>query len=223
MKNEKKYFSKNNYKLILTDLINARVYLGSNKSLLNPSMKNLLVGIRNKICIFNLVSTISRLKKIAILIIRIHYSNGIILFAGLPIFKRHRFIKLCIEKGHFYINEEVWVNGLLTNGKEILKHKMKFLRNYKNHKKEDQLLFNEKFSGVIKMYRKPHLVIIFNHINNQEIVAEASKINIPIILFGNSNVDFKNVTYLIPGNFHSRKANKIYYKLIKYLLNLRIF
>jgi ribosomal protein S2 len=221
MKTKKKYIDKN--KIILTDLIGARVYLGASKSSFHPISKLFLTGVRNKISIFNLASTIYELKRFVNFMIRLSAYKGRILFVGLPIYKRDQFIDLCLKKGHFYVDEEFWIDGLLTNNVRILKHKLKSFRDPKNSDKKDQSLLKEKLRGVLKMYTKPDLVIIFNHVYNADIINEASRIKIPTILFGNSNINFKKITYLIPGNFHSRKANKIYYKLIKYLLNQRFY
>ena len=223
MKMKNKYIRKNRNKIILTDLIKARVYLGADKSSFYPMSKLFLTGVRNKLCIFNLTSTINELKRLATLIVRVKSFNGKILFIGLPSYKKQKFIDICSKKGHFYVDDEFWIDGLLTNSLQILRHKMKFFKNHKNNEENDPLLLKEKFKGVLKMYKKPDLIVIFNHISIVDIINESSNTKIPVILFGNSNIDFKNVTYLIPGNFHSRKANKIYHKLIIYFLNHRVY
>ena len=46
---------------------------------------------------------------------------------------------------------------------------------------------------------------------------------IPTILFCNSDKNYKNIKYVVLGNFYSEKANLIYYKFIKYLLNYKLF
>jgi ribosomal protein S2 len=221
MKTEKKYINKN--KIILTDLIGARVYLGTNKSSFYPVSRLFLTGVRNKISIFNLASTIDELKRFFTFTFRIRAFKGRILFVGSPIYKREQFIDLCLKKNHFYVDEEFWIDGLLTNNAQILKHKLRSFTDYENNGEKDHSLLKEKLKGVLKMYTKPDLVIIFNHVYNVEIINEASRLKIPTILFGNSNINFKKITYLVPGNFHSKKANKIYYKLIKHVLNQNFF
>lgn len=217
MKIKKKYINKD--RIILTDLINARVYLGASKSKLYPMSKSFLTGVRNKICIFNLSSTTFELRRFAAFMNKIMSFQQKILFVGLPTYKREEFIALCLKRGHFYVDEEFWIAGLLTNTSRILSHKLKYINDCeKSIDKNDPSLLKENLVGVRLMRKKPDLIIIFNHIKNVDIIHEASRLKTPTILFGNSNVEFKKITYLIPGNFYSEKANKLYYKLITFLL-----
>ena len=103
MKMKNKYIRKNRNKIILTDLIKARVYLGADKSSFFPMSKLFLTGVRNKLCIFNLTSTINELKRLATLIVRVKSFNGKILFIGLPSYKKQKFIDIIIFESLWFI------------------------------------------------------------------------------------------------------------------------
>jgi ribosomal protein S2 len=221
MKIKKNCFNKN--KITLTHLINARVYLGAGRSLFYPINKLFFTGIKNKICIFNLYSIVSQLKHFYLFTVRVLALKGKILFVGLPTYKREQFIYLCSKKNHFYVDDEFWIDGLLTNTLKILKHKQKYFRECVIANRDDHLPLQENLKGVVNMKKNPNLLIIFNHVKDVEIIHEASRLKIPMVLFGNSNIDSRKITYLIPGNFYSEKSNKLYYRLIKHLLDYKIF
>jgi len=90
-------------------------------------------------------------------------------------------------------------------------------------KKKEKIFFFEKFGGVLKLRKKPDLLVIYNHSKSLDALNEALKMKIPVISFVNSNDNPNGVSYPVPGNFNSVKAGVLYYNLLKIILKNKIF
>ena len=212
----KNNFTNNN---LLSNLIKAKIYLGLNKSIKDPSTFSYLLGIRHNFCIFDLNQTIKSFKKVLKLISKINHSKKTIFFVGFPQTEKKNFLMLFKNKNHSYASDDSWVNGLLTNGKDLFLYKRNFLRNLKLKKDKEKIFFYKKFGGILNLNKKPDLMVIFNHSKSLDAFNEALKMQIPTISFINSSNNPSKVDYPIMGNFTSNNAAKLYYNLIKYSLN----
>jgi small subunit ribosomal protein S2 len=213
----KNNFNQNNF--LLSDLIKSKVYLGLNKSMKDPSISPYLLGIRHNFCIFDLNKTIQNLKKALKIIAKINQSKKTVFFVGFPESEKKKFVMLLKNKKHSYSFGDSWVNGILTNGKDLFLYKNNFLKNLELKKEKEKAFFYEKFGGLLNLNKKPDLIVIFDHSKSLDAYNEASKMQIPVISFINSGNNPSKVDYPIPGNFTSNKAGKLYYNLIKHLLN----
>jgi small subunit ribosomal protein S2 len=64
-----------------------------------------------------------------------------------------------------------------------------------------------KFVGGIKnMDSLPNLIIVINPVNEKNAIAEAIKLNIPVVAISNSNASPEKINFLIPGNSSSQKS-----------------
>jgi small subunit ribosomal protein S2 len=210
---------KNKNQFIFSNLIVAKVYLGFSKSIWDPRILPYLLGVRDHFCIFDLDQTTRMIKKSVKLISKISSSKGRILFVGFPETEKLKLIKLCTLKNHSYISDQSWINGVLTNGPNLFFYKKKFLSNFNLKNEKEKWLFYEKFGGILNLNKKPDLLVIYNHSQSLEALHEATKMDIPTISFINSTNSPEKVDYPITGNFMSKNGGKIYYNLIKYLLN----
>ena len=213
----KNNFNQNNF--LLSDLIKSKVYLGLIKSMKDPAIFSYLLGIRHNFCIFDLNKTIKILKKILKIILKINQSKKTIFFIGFPESQKKIFKMLLKNKKHLYSFEESWVNGILTNGKDLFLYKSNFLKNLELKKEKEKFFFYQKFGGLLNLTKKPDLIVIFNHSKSLDAFNEAFKVQIPVISFVNSGNNPSKVDYPIPGNFTSNKGVKLYYNLIKHSLN----
>lgn len=177
--------------ILSTNLINNRTYLGWLKSKKwNPDNKNYLVGFRNNFCIFDLNQTVINLRNALKLIYEYNKSNKKILFVGFPELEKKKFNKL-LKNSHYYINHNLWINGLLSN-KQII-------------------LSNSKFKTLKK---KPDLLVIYQNSIELETLKEGINLNIPIVSFTNVHDNINKIPYSIPGNFYSVGAGKLYYNFL---------
>ena len=221
-------------KLIL-ELIKAKLYLGLSLSSWNSKVKYGLEGIRNDFCVIDMrktaedltlalgvVSKISRRKKVIVRKRRkkklLSLKKSEILFVGFPETEQKNLKLLYKAKKHHYVNEEFWINGLLTNGSSFVTYRNNFLKNYSEQSEADKEIFFHHFEGILNLNRKPDLVFIYNHSKGIEIFKEANSLRIPVISFLNTSDDPTLVDYPVLGNFNYKDAGSLYYKLIKRFL-----
>jgi len=213
----KKNSIQNNF--LLSDLIKSKIYLGLNKSTKDPAIFSYLLGIRHNFCIFDLNKTIKNLKRALKIILKIDQSKKTIFFVGFPDSQKKKIVNILNNKKHSHSFDESWVNGILTNGKDLFSYKNNFLKNLRLKKEKEKTFFYEKFGGLLNLNKKPDLIIIFDHSKNLDAFNEAFKMQIPVISFVNSSSNPSKIDYPVPGNFTSNNAGKLYYNLIKHSLN----
>ena len=125
-----------------------------------------------------------------------------------------------MKAGQFYVNER-WLGGMLTNFQTIQKRikRLKELEAMEEDgtfevltKKEVQKLRHEmekleKFLGGIKEMKKlPSALFIVDPRKERIAVAEARKLNIPIVAIVDTNCDPDEIDYVIPGNDDAIRA-----------------
>ena len=227
--------AKNSYSKLVQELINAKIYLGSTVSDWNPKVKYGLMGIRTNFCIIDprrtavdlslalaLISKLTRKKKIKSRRYRKpvwkKFKKPRILFVGFPKSQQEICKALYKSKRHYYIEENYWVNGLLTNGGKFASYRNKFLKNYWKQEDKDKELFFQHFEGILDLNQKPDLVFIYNYSKGIDAFREANSLRIPVISFIDSSDNPELVGYSVLGNFNSKEAEELYLKLIKRFL-----
>jgi ribosomal protein S2 len=143
-----------------------------------------------------------------------HFSGKTILFVGLPNIKQKNIFKILKLSKHYFIPENIWINGLLSNKISIFRH-LKY-----TFKKQDLVM------NLLSIKKNPHLIVIFNPSKELNTILEAYKLNIPVITLGTNMISNSMVTYKIPGIFLKNKIKiffqfLIYTLLKKYKLNLK--
>jgi len=138
------------------------------------------------------------LKKVLFIIYQYHYWNKKILFVGVPYSTNRKFVNLLSESNHTFLPKSVWFKGLLGN-KGFISKDFKNLLHYKNF---------------LDMDINPHLIVLFNEENLENLVPEVSKLNIPIIYFGRTVKGVERVTYFVEGRFFTKNMKDFYQFLI---------
>lgn len=125
--------------------------------------------------------------------------------------------------GMYFVNQR-WLGGMLTNYKTIRKRvfRLKELEKMENEgafevltKKEVARLLNERerlerFLGGIKdMDKLPGAVFVVDPRKEKIAVAEARKLNIPVVAIVDTNCDPDEIDYVIPGNDDAIRAVKL--------------
>lgn len=115
-----------------------------------------------------------------------------------------------------------WVGGCLTNWKELSKSAATllyfsnrfglFLKHHNIHFPRFKKM-EASFQGFIDMQRKavllqsaPQLLFLFHVQESQEILDEATRLQIPVVALTDSSCDFSQITYPIPINSDSAKV-----------------
>lgn len=132
-----------------------------------------------------------------------HYSGKTILFVGLPNIKQKNIFKILKLSKHYFIPENMWINGLLSN-------KISIFRHLKDTFKKRDLVMN-----LLGIKKNPHLIVIFNPSKDLNTIIESYKLNIPVITLGTTGISNSMVTYKIPGTFFKNKI-KFFFQFLIY-------
>jgi ribosomal protein S2 len=217
---------------LLSELLRNKIYLGSNNIVRHPNAVGYLKGVRNKTYVFDVFQLVRDLQKALRVMYKVHSvkfslskrgrmkvePTKKILFVGFPENNENVLQNLCLNQKHFYVLNQEWVNGLLTNNESLSEYKRTFLKNLKAKTETEKRLFYQNFKGILKLHSLPDLVVIYNHSQNSHAFIEAKRMNIPVISFLNASDNPSVVDYPILGNFTSVIAGNFFCELIKGVL-----
>lgn len=212
----------------LTELMEAGVHFGHQKSKSHPKMKPFIYSIVNGVQIIDLEKTAEKLKE-ALEFIREKVSQGgIVLFLGTKVQVR-KIIKENAEKVEMPYIIERWLGGTITNFSEISKlinklnglNKKKTSGELKKYTKKEQLGFSkeierlERIVGGLKDLKKlPDIIFIADIKKETSAIKEASKRKIPLVAIVDANGNPEKVDYPIPANDDGIKSLKLIIGLI---------
>lgn len=143
---------------------------------LNIIEKNQLNIIKNK------------LKKLFNLIVNFKKLNSVIYFIGFSEFSSKKYYKFLKQFNIISLNNETWVNGLISNSVYM----NKYLRKNKKIKKKS---FNKEFGYILKNNKYPDLIIFYeNTLESKDILKECLNLKIPVIIIFDhlNNYSIKN-------------------------------
>ena len=208
------------HRVRIEDLLKAGTHFGHLTSRWNPKMKSYIFMQRNGIHIIDLMQTQTLLDKASDAASRFAKQGKRILFVGTKKQAKDTVRQLAKDSGSPYVVER-WLGGTLTNFQTIRKsiRRMEDLMKMEKDGTLDQLKKKERLmkgrereklernlGGIADMARMPGALFIVD-INREHIaVAEARKLNIPIIAMVDSNCDPDLVDYLIPCNDDAHKS-----------------
>lgn len=205
---QQKIQTKNTFTTILFKL---QAHLGESDKNIQSTNFYYIYGKRNNIAIWDLEKTIPIIKQIVLLIKNAISNKQTILFIGEPNNKilNNMITKTAVKINQPYITSK-WISGFFTNWENIYKS----LRNLDvtNQKK---IIKQNKLLSLITLKQKPDFIFITNTKNNQSIINEANKINIPVIAFVDTDCDAINITYPIYLNDDSFPLLKFVLKLLE--------
>ena len=207
---------------VIKDLLEAGAHFGHQKSRWNPKMKRFIFGERNGIHIIDLAKTLKQLN-IAQNVVRDTIENHkSILFVGTKKAAKALIREYAERAGEFYVCER-WLGGMLTN-LSTLRQSIKKLERIEKRiatggegltKKElslltkEQIKLDKNLSGVRGMRKVPGLVVIVDPSKEDIAVAEAKKLNIPIMALVDTNCDPDPIDYVIPCNDDAQRSIKL--------------
>jgi small subunit ribosomal protein S2 len=201
--------------ITLLELLQSGAHFGHKTSRWNPKMKPYIFTVRNDIHILDLEKTRRALTKAVEFVSGVAQSGGSILFIGTKRQARSIIKKNAEIASQPYINVR-WLGGTFTNFKTIQKtvRKLEKMQELKasgqlesRYTKKERLLVEREiekleklFAGMKDMKRIPQAVFIAD-INYDDIaLAEARKMNVPIIALVDTNSNPEGVDFPIPCN-----------------------
>ncbi len=201
-------------------LFKAGAHYGLIRSRRHPSAKPYLYGVKNKVEIFDLEKTEEKLEEAKAFIKSKVAEGGQILFVGGKNEARQA-VRAGAEKAGMPYVAGRWLGGTLTNFGEIKKRiaKLEDLTTQKEkgelgkYTKKERLLIDREivildrdFSGITPMRTLPKVVFVIDPRREAIVVAEAHRLNIPVVAVASSDCNLLSVEYAIPGNDASVKS-----------------
>lgn len=204
-------------------LLEAGVHFGHQVRRGHPRMREYIYGVRDGVHIINLELSEKLLKETAEEAFKLGKEGKVLLFVGTkkqaqPIVK-----EAATQAGAPFIDFK-WKGGFLTNFDEIRKNikKLKDLKEKKekgelsHYTKKEQLLLTRKiekfemeWSGVADLEKIPDALFIIDCVAEKTAVAEAIRVEIPVLAIADTNCNPLLINYLIPGNDDATKSIKI--------------
>ena len=207
----------------MKQLLEAGVHFGHQTRRWNPKMKSYIFTERNGIYIIDLQKTVKLMEAAYNYVRDVIAEGGNVIFVGTKK-QAQESIRFEAERcGVHYVNHR-WLGGMLTNFNTIRKRidRMNKLEQMevdgtfeRLSKKEVLTLKNEKerlmkfLSGIRNMKGLPDAVYVVDPRKEKIAVAEARKLDIPVIAIVDTNCDPDEIDYLIPGNDDAIRAVKL--------------
>src|SRR5690625_1470616 len=207
----------------MKQLLEAGVHFGHQTRRWNPKMKKYIFTERNGIYIIDLQKTVKKIEEAYEFVRQLGEDGGTILFVGTKKQAQEYVRDEANRSGMFYVNQR-WLGGTLTNFQTIRKriNRLKDIERMEEDgtfevlpKKETVDLLKEKeklvkFLGGIKDMKKlPDAIFVIDPRKESIAIAEARKLNIPIIGIVDTNCDPDEIDYVIPANDDAIRAVKL--------------
>jgi len=211
----------------MRQLLEAGVHFGHSTRRWNPKMSPYIFGVRNGIHIMDLQQTAPMLHRAMTLVRDTVASGGRVLFVGTKRQASERVAESAKRCGQYYVNHR-WLGGMLTNWQTVSKSirrlrelddmfaadtvgltKKELLRLTRERDKLDLAL-----GGIKEMGGQPDVMVVIDTNKEGIAVAEANKLNIPVVAVIDSNSSPDGIDYPIPGNDDALRAINIYCELI---------
>jgi len=210
-------------KASMKQLLEAGVHFGHQTRRWNPKMKNYIFTERNGIYIIDLQKTVKLMDTAYNFVRDMIADGGEIIFVGTKKQAQESIQTEAQRCGAHYVNHR-WLGGMLTNFNTIRSRidrmfdleKMEVDGTFERlTKKEVLTLQNEKerlhkfLTGIRNMRRLPDAIYVADPRKERIAVAEARKLEIPVIAIVDTNCDPDEIDYPIPGNDDAIRAVKL--------------
>ncbi|KIL47744.1 MULTISPECIES: 30S ribosomal protein S2 [Jeotgalibacillus] len=207
----------------MKQLLEAGVHFGHQTRRWNPKMKKYIFTERNGIYIIDLQKTVKKVEEAYRFVKEVSADGGTVLFVGTKKQAQESVRDEAGRAGMHYINQR-WLGGTLTNFGTI---QLRINRLKKIEKMEEDGTFEVlpkkevvqlkkeydrlvKFLGGIRdMQKLPDALFIIDPRKERIAVAEARKLNIPIVGIVDTNCDPDEIDYVIPANDDAIRAVKL--------------
>ncbi len=207
----------------IRDLLEAGLHFGHQTKRWNPKMKHYIFDKRNGIHIIDLAKSMALMKEAMRFLRDVILQGNSVLFVGTKKQAQTMVKQAATESGQPYVTSR-WLGGTLTNSNTIRKRvkRMRYIEEMEKtgtfdamNKKEISILRHEleklrrNLSGIAEMTNMPGALFVVD-VNREAIaVAEANKLNIPVIAIVDTNCDPDPIDYVIPGNDDAIRAVKL--------------
>ncbi len=210
-------------KTSMKNMLEAGVHFGHRSRFWHPKMERFIYGTRNGVHIINLEKTLPMFNDVLNFASKTAAAGGSILFVGTKRAASDIMKQEAIRCGMPYVNHR-WLGGMMTNYKTI-KSSIKRLKdleflaeeNFSQFGKKEALMMTREMDklerslgGIKDLGGIPDVVFVIDIGHEKNAVAEAKKLNMPIIGVVDTNHNPEGIDYVIPGNDDSIRAISFY-------------
>ncbi len=212
----------------MRQLLEAGVHFGHRTRRWNPKMSPYLFGVRNGIHIIDLQQTVPLLHQAMTAVKDVVAAGGRVLFVGTKRQASSRISDAAKRCGQYYVNHR-WLGGMMTNWRTI-SNSIKRLRDLDEQlagendgltKKEllgltrEQAKLERALGGIKEMGGLPDILVVIDTNKEAIAIAEANKLNIPVVGIIDSNSQPDGINYPVPGNDDAIRAINFYCELME--------
>ena len=207
----------------MKQLLEAGVHFGHQTRRWNPKMAPYIYTERNGIYIIDLQKTVKKLEEAYNFVRETSANGGNILFVGTKKQAQDAIKEEAARCGGYYVNA-LWLGGMLTNFRTMRTRidRLAQLRKMEEDgtfamlpkkeviKHQGEIEKLEKYLGGVKEMKKvPAAMFIVDPRKERNAIAEAKKLNIPVVAIVDTNCDPDEIDYVIPGNDDAIRAIRL--------------
>ena len=210
----------------MKELLEAGVHFGHQVRRWNPKMKEYIFGERNGIYIIDLQKT-QKLFRDALSYVQealTEKPNMKVLFVGTKRQAQDAIREEAERCGQYYVNNR-WLGGLMTNHQTVQKSidKLKSIEAMREDGRYDLLTKKERLgldrqleslmknlAGIKDMKGLPDMLFIIDVRKEDIAVAEANRLNIPVVAVVDTNCSPEGINQVIPGNDDALRAIRLF-------------
>ena len=207
----------------MKQLLEAGVHFGHQTRRWNPKMAPYIYTERNGIYIVDLQKTVKKLEEAYNFVLDLAKNGQSILFVGTKKQAQEAIKEEAARCGQYYVNAR-WLGGMLTNFK-TMRGRVERLNQLKKMQEDGtfdmlpkkevmkhlgEIAKLEKYLGGVKDMKKlPGAIFIIDTRKERNAIAEAHKLNIPVVAIADTNCDPDEIDYPIPGNDDAIRAIRL--------------
>lgn len=214
--------------ITLKELLEAGCHFGHQSRRWNPAMKDYIYAKRDGVHIFDLAKTKEGLDKAREYVRDLTQAGGKILFVGTKRQATDVVREQAEIAGMPYVSLR-WLGGTLTNFAQIQKSVREMISlkerrakgELKRYTKYEQLQFDRRIAklerflgGIAQLNKLPEALFVVDTHREAVAVAEANRMNIPVVGMADTNSDPRGVDYVIPINDDAAKSIELVVKAI---------
>lgn len=209
--------------ITMKELLEAGVHFGHQTRRWNPKMKRYIYGGRNGIYIIDLHQTLKLFEEARQFIQDVVSQGEVVLFVGTKKQAQEAVEESARRCGMYFVNQR-WLGGMLTNFRTIQTRiarlnelkKMEEAGTFEQLPKKEAAQLREEYDklerflgGIKDMPKLPGAIYIVDLKKERIGLAEARKLDIPVVAIVDTNCDPDEVDYVIPGNDDAIRAIKL--------------
>lgn len=215
--------------LTIEEMLQAGMHFGHRTSKWHPKMGPYIFTQRNGIHIIDLVKSQKMLESTLEFVKKMTSEGKVILFVGTKSQVKKTMKEMAEAVGVPYVVGK-WLGGCLTNFPIIKRSIKRYVDltsqreagKLKKYTKKEQLDFDREIAklelrvgGLVSLTKTPDILFVWDIKEERTAVAEAKKKNIPVIGICDTNVNPRDINYIIPSNDDATKTIKLVLAKVK--------